>query len=89
MNSSKIQLEEMRKENSLVWDIIFIFLLYLEYPLMFGLILASLTRINLINVIYYILFVYYCIAPRSFTKHLLFLVIYSDLVVISRYVFSL
>lgn len=61
----------------------------MEYPLFFILILTSLSRMDLINVIFYIIFVVYCINPQIFTKHSIYLLIYADLIVFARYIYSL
>ena len=67
----------------------FILLIYVEYPLMVFLVIDGVSKMDVYHIIFIIVFVIYTLFPQVINKYSILLLIYSDIFVLMKYVYSL
>ena len=77
-----------RRSNSL-YQLFFILLIYIEYPLMLFMVIDGVTEMDIYHIMFIFLFIIYTLFPRVINKYSLVLLIYADVFVLIKYVYTL
>ena len=77
------------KNGSLFYQFLFLFLVYIEYPLMIFLVLAGLDKMDIYHITMLFFFVWYTLQPSIIKNNSIFLLIYADLFVLEKYIYTM
>jgi|LauGreDrversion4_2_1035121.scaffolds.fasta_scaffold18299_1 hypothetical protein len=67
----------------------YLIVVYLEYPLFLALVLSGLSKMDFYHVSLLFIFVAYTLFPRFFHKNSILLLLYADLFILMKYVWTL
>ena len=76
-------------KSSTWYQVMFLGLVYVEFPLMLTLVVAGLDTMDLYHIVLLIFFVVYTLAGNKLDQFSLYLLIYADFFVIEKYVYTL
>jgi len=80
----------LAKEQNIFNQLIFLLVIYIEFPLMLCLVIFGLREIiYLYNVILLFFFVFYMLSPKLFNKCILMLMLFANVFVLENYIFTL
>lgn len=77
------------KKSSLVYQFSFLFLIYIEYPLMLFLVVAGLDKMDIYHIVLLFVFVLYTLFPKTVVNNSVYLLVYSLFFILEKYVYSL
>lgn len=72
-----------------MYQIYYLFLVNINYLLCLFLIMCGLIKMDLYHVVMLFVFVWAALYPAAFTKHVVWVLLYADLFVFIKYVFTL
>ena len=67
----------------------FILLIYVEYPLMVFLMIDGVSKMDIYHISFIIIFVVYTLFPQVINKYSIVLLIYSEIFVLAKYIYTL
>jgi len=76
-------------KSSLFYQFLFIFLIYIEYPMMLFLVIAGLDKMDIYHVMMLLFFVWYTLRPQIIQNNSVWLLVYANLFVLEKYVYTL
>lgn len=82
-------IEDLSKNKSTIWQIIYLIVLYLEYPLFLAMVMSGLAKMDFYHIFLLFIFVAYTLFPKFFVKNSIFLLIYANFFVLTKYVWTL
>lgn len=74
---------------SLGYQFLFLFLIYIEFPMMLFLVIAGLDKMDVYHITMLFFFVWYTLSPRIIQKTPIILLIYANVFVLEKYVYTL
>ena len=74
---------------SLGYQFLFLFLRYIEYPLMLFLVIAGLDKMDVYHIMMLLFFVWYTLRPQIIQKWSIYLLIYANVFLLEKYIYSL
>jgi len=77
------------RKGSLFYQFLFLFLVYIEYPMMLFLVVAGLDKMDIYHITMLLFFVCYTLKPSILKNNTIYLVIYADLFVLEKYIYTL
>ena len=82
-------IDDLSKNKSTMWQIIYLVVLYLEYPLFLAMVMSGLAKMDFYHIFLLFIFVAYTLFPKFIGKNSIFLLIYADFFVLTKYVWTL
>lgn len=82
-------IKDLKKNKSTLWQIFYLIVLYLEYPLFLAMVMSGLAKMDFYHIFLLFIFVAYTLFPKFFVKNSIFLLIYADFFVLTKYVWTL
>ena len=76
-------------KSSTWYQVMFLALVYVEFPLMLVLVVAGLDTMDLYHIVLLIFFVVYTLAGNKLNRFSLYLLIYADFFVLEKYAYTL
>ena len=76
-------------KSSIIHQLFFLFLIYIEYPLMMFLVTAGLYVMDIYHVTMLLIFVVYTTCPKFVKKWTIVILIYADFFVLEKYIYTL
>ena len=77
-----------RRSNAF-YQLLFITLIYIEYPLMIFLVMDGVSQMDLHHIMYIVIFILYTLYPIFISRYSILLLIYADLFILSEYLYTL
>ena len=77
------------KKASIVYHFSFLFLRYIEYPLMLFLFVAGLLKMDVYHIVLLLVFVVYTLFPNVVVNNSIYLLVYSLFFILEMYIYSL
>lgn len=77
------------KKASIVYHFSFLFLRYIEYPLMLFLVVAGLLKMDVYHIVLLLVFVVYTLFPNVVVNNSVYLLVYSLFFILEKYIYSL
>ena len=77
------------KQGSLGYQFLFVFLVYVEYPLMLFLVIAGLDKMDVYHIMMLLFFVWYTLSPDIIKNNSIYLLIYANLFILEKYIYTL
>ena len=74
---------------SILYQFLFLFLRYVEYPLMLFLVLAGLDKMDVYHIMMLLFFVWYTLKPKIIQKWSVYLLLYANMFLLEKYIYSL
>ena len=71
------------------YQFLFLFLVYIEYPLMLFLVFAGLDKMDIYHITMLFFFVWYTLKPSIIMNKSIFLLAYADLFVLEKYIYTM
>ena len=88
--SQKSFLSKLGNPNSSIMvQFLFLFLIYVEYPLMLFLVLAGLDKMDVYHIMMLLFFICYTLTPSLIKDRSIILLVYANLFVLEKYIFTL
>jgi len=82
--------KEILKEKSHVCkQLILLVVIYLEFPMMLCLVIASLLKPDIYHIVLLFFFVFYMVSPQKCNKYMIVLVIYANFFIIEKYTYTM
>jgi len=82
-------IKDLKKNKSTLWQIFYLIVLYLEYPLFLAMVMSGLAKMDFYHIFLLFIFVAYTLFPKFFVKNSIFLLIYADFFILTKYVWTL
>ena len=90
INKSKKLIDKLGgKKSSLIYQFIFLFLIYIEYPLMLFLVMAGLDKMDVYHITMLVFFLIYTLFPKFINEKPIILLLYANFFVLEKYLFTL
>lgn len=82
-------IDDLSNTKSTIWQIIYLVVLYLEYPLFLAMVMCGLSKMDFYHIFLLFIFVAYTLFPKFIGKFSMWFLIYADFFMVTKYVWTL